>query len=205
MKIIKFKPYLFLFFIFLYSCTSHLPLLENQSNTNFFLDSDYLIGPGDNLKIEVWENIDISVTALVRPDGKITVPLIEDVKAEGLSPCQLARSVERRLKHYIKNPLVSVSVLSFNGTFSDKIRVVGEAQRPEAVPFRTGMTLLDVVIQVGGLTNYAAGNRATLIRKTHNGENQYRIRLEDLIKSGDITANSQVYPGDIIIIPEAYF
>lgn len=191
--------------LLLNACSSPYPLLENQTQFNTPNRADYRIGPGDNVKIDVWENPDVSVTVPVRPDGKVTMPLIEDIHAEGKTPYEFARSVEADLKKYINDPIVTVTVLSFVGTFSDKVRVVGEAQRPEAVPYRTGMTLLDLMIQVGGLTDFAAGNRATLIRKEDNVEQQYRVRLDDLVKSGDISANAIVYPGDIIIIPEAYF
>lgn len=184
--------------------TSH-PLLEKQTQFDVPNRQDYRIGPGDSINIDVWENPDVSVTTPVRPDGKATLPLVQDIQAEGKTPYEFARSVETALKNYINDPIVTVTVLSFVGTFSDKVRVVGEAQQPQAVPYRTGMTLLDLMIQVGGLTDFAAGNRATLIRKVEGRDHQFSVRLDDLVKDGDISANAVVYPGDIIIIPEAYF
>lgn len=191
--------------LYLTACGSPYPLLEKQTQFEVPNRQDYRIGPGDNINIDVWENPDISVTTPVRPDGKATIPLVQDIEAEGKTPYEFARSVETALKNYINDPIVTVTVLSFVGTFSDKVRVVGEAQQPQAVPYRTGMTLLDLMIQVGGLTDFAAGNRATLIRQVEAREHQFSVRLDDLVKDGDISANSPVYPGDIIIIPEAYF
>ncbi|MFO1257161.1 MAG: XrtA/PEP-CTERM system exopolysaccharide export protein [Gammaproteobacteria bacterium] len=191
--------------LFLTACGTSYPLLENQTQFDAPNRQDYRIGPGDSINIDVWENPDISVTTPVRPDGKATLPLVQDIQAEGQTPYEFARSVETALKKYINDPIVTVTVLSFVGTFSDKVRVVGEAQQPQAVPYRTGMTLLDLMIQVGGLTDFAAGNRATLIRKVEGRDHQFSVRLDDLVKDGDISANALVYPGDIIIIPEAYF
>lgn len=165
----------------------------------------YLIGPGDQVDVFVWGNPDLSATVPVRPDGMITTPLVEDVPASGKTPTELARVMEKRLAKYIRNPVVTVIVTGFVGLYSEQIRVVGEAAKPQSLPFKKDMTLLDVMIAVGGLTDYAAGNSATLIRTVDGKRKQYRVRLDDLLKDGDITANVNMMPGDIVIIPEAWF
>ena len=166
---------------------------------------DYIIGPGDNLEIFVWRNEDISVTVPVRPDGKISTPLVEGMHAAGRTPNQLARAIEVELKKYIKNPVVTVIVKEFVGTFGEQIRVVGQAAEPRALAYRENITLLDVMIEVGGLTEFAAGNRAKIIRKMGGGEYQeIKVRLEDLIQDGDISANTKMQPGDVLIIPESW-
>lgn len=169
------------------------------------LSEDYRIGPGDTLQIFVWRNPEISTTVPVRPDGKISTPLVEDMVAVGKTPSELARDMETVLSVYIKSPSVNVIVSSFEGIPGAQVRVVGQAANPQAVPYREGMTVLDVIIAVGGLSESAAGNRAKLVRKV-NGQNvEYRIRLDDLINDGDITQNANIRPGDILIIPEAFF
>lgn len=168
-------------------------------------DFDYLIGPGDSLAVFVWRNPDVSGSATVRPDGKVTLPLVEDLPASGRTPSQLARDIEVALAEYIRDPLVSVTVSGFQGEYDQAVRVVGEAAKPQTIPFRKDMTVLDVMIAVGGLTQYAAGNKASIVRQTEEGQMQKRVRLEDLIKDGDISANVQMVPGDILIIPEAWF
>jgi polysaccharide export outer membrane protein len=165
----------------------------------------YLIGPGDQVDVFVWGNPDLSATVPVRPDGMITTPLVEDVPASGKTPTELARVMEKRLAKYIRNPVVTVIVTGFVGLYSEQIRVVGEAAKPQSLPFKKDMTLLDVMIAVGGLTDYAAGNSATLVRTVDGKRKQYRVRLDDLLKDGDITANVDMMPGDIVIIPEAWF
>ena len=165
----------------------------------------YHIGPGDNLNIFVWRNPELSVSVPVRPDGRINTPLVEDLKASGKTPTQLARDLENRLSNYVKNPVVTVMVSGFVGQYSEQIRVVGEATEPQAIPYRERMTLLDVMIRVGGLTEFAAGNRATLIREIDGKQKQYSVRLDDLIREGDISANVVMLPGDVLIIPEAWF
>jgi polysaccharide export outer membrane protein len=165
----------------------------------------YLIGPGDTLDIFVWGNPDLSSSVPVRPDGRITTPLVEDVAASGKTPSQLARDMEKLLARYVKNPVVTVVVTGFVGRYSEQIRVVGEATEPQALPFRERMTLLDVMIAVGGLTEYAAGNKATLIRTIDGQQQQYRVRIDDLVKDGDISANVDMLPGDVVIIPETWF
>ncbi|MBI5451163.1 MAG: polysaccharide biosynthesis/export family protein [Gammaproteobacteria bacterium] len=165
----------------------------------------YLIGPGDMLQIFVWGNPDLSTMVPVRPDGRLTTPLVEDIVASGKSPSQLAREMEERLAKYVKNPVVTVIVKEFVGRFSEQVRVVGEATKPQALPYRDHMTLLDLMIAVGGMTEFAAGNKARLVRKVGGKQTEIPINLDALIKSGDISANLDLLPGDILIIPESWF
>jgi polysaccharide export outer membrane protein len=166
---------------------------------------DYLIGPGDNLQIFVWRNPELTSTVPVRPDGRISVPLVEDMPAIGKTPTMLARDVEQVLKQYVQEPIVNVIVTGFVGPFGQQVRVVGEAAKPQAISFRANMSLLDVMIDVGGLTRFAAGNRAVIVRKVDGKEREQRVRLDDLIKDGDVSANVKMLPGDILIIPQSYF
>lgn len=165
----------------------------------------YLIGPGDNVQIFVWGNSELSATVPVRPDGMITTPLVEDVVASGMTPTLLAREMEKQLSKYIKSPVVTVIVTGFVGRFSEQIRVVGEAAQPQSLPYKDLISVLDVMITVGGLTEFAAGNKATVVRMVDGQQQQYRVRLDDLLKEGDISANMTMLPGDILIIPEAWF
>ena len=167
-------------------------------------DHRYKIGPLDQLNLIVWRNAELSATVTVRPDGRISVPLVEDVMAAGKSPAELAKEVEQVLSRVVRDPSVTVIVSSFQGIYGDQIRIVGEATRPQAVAFRQNMTILDVMIQAGGLTDFADGNAAVLVRGAEAGK-QYSVRLKDLLKRGDITANVQVRPGDIIIVPQSWF
>lgn len=167
-------------------------------------DYRYLIGPLDTLNIIVWRNPELSLTVSVRPDGKISTPLVEDLPAIGRNPTDLARDIEKSLAKYARDPVVTVVVSSFQGASSEQIRIVGEAAKPQAIPYRQNMTLLDVMIQVGGLTDFADGNSAVLVRGKESGK-QYSIRLKDLIRRGDISANVDVRPGDVIIIPQGWF
>lgn len=166
---------------------------------------EYVIGPLDTLNIFVWRNPEVSLSIPVRPDGRISTPLIEDLPAAGKTPTQLARDIEGQLAKYIQDPVVTVMVTGFQGPFSRQIRVVGEATRPAAIPFRDNMTLLDVMVAVGGITEFAAGNRATIVRVVDKEQKEFRVRLADLVKDGDITANVRVLPGDVLIIPESWF
>lgn len=166
---------------------------------------NYLIGPGDSVNIFVWRNGEVSTTVTVRPDGKITTPLVEDLPASGKTPTQLARDIEKALSIYIKDPIVTIIVGGFIGPYSEQIRVVGEAARPQALPYRQKMTLLDLMIAVGGITDFAAGNRASVVRFVDGKQKQFSVRIEDLIKDGDINANVDMLPGDILIIPESWF
>lgn len=165
----------------------------------------YIIGPGDTVDIFVWGNEELSASVPVRPDGRITTPLVEDVQASGKTPSQLARLMEQRLKRFIKNPIVTVVVTEFVGRHSEQIRVIGKAQEPQAIPYTENMTLLDVMIAVGGLTEFAAGNRATIVRIVNGEQKEFGVRLNDLVKYGDISENVDMRPGDILIIPESWF
>ena len=167
--------------------------------------SNYQIGPGDVLDIFVWRNPEISTQVPVRPDGKISTPLIEDMVAVGKTPSQLARDMEVVLATFIKSPSVNVIVTQFQGTFAEQVRVVGQAANPQAVPYREGMTVLDVMIAVGGLGEFAAGNRAKLVRKVDGVTREYRVRLSDLLDKGEIKHNVDIKPGDVLIIPESFF
>jgi polysaccharide biosynthesis/export protein len=164
----------------------------------------YKIGPGDTVNISVWRNPEISASVPVRPDGKLTAPLIEDLPAMGKDPTTLARDVEKALSKYIRDPVVTVIVGGFVGPYPEQIRVVGEAAKPQALPYRQGMTLLDLMIAVGGLTDFADGNKASIMRTSEGGK-QYGVRLKDLVKRGDISANVDVKPGDILLIPQSWF
>ncbi|MES9851489.1 MAG: XrtA/PEP-CTERM system exopolysaccharide export protein [Candidatus Thiodiazotropha sp. L084R] len=165
----------------------------------------YLIGPGDTLNVFVWGDQELTTDVVVRPDGLITTPLVEDLQASGKTPTQLARNLESRLSKFVKNPKVTVSVRQFVGRYTEQVRVVGQASQPQSIPFREGMTLLDVIIEVGGLTEFASGNSATIVRKINGKNSQYRVRLDDLIRDGDISANVKMMPGDVLIIPETWF
>jgi polysaccharide biosynthesis/export protein len=164
----------------------------------------YKIGPLDTLNIVVWRNPELSSTVTVRPDGFISTPLVEDMQAAGRNPADLSRDVEKALSKYIRDPVVSIVVAGFQGVYSDQIRIVGEAAKPQTVPYRQNMTILDVMIQAGGMTDFADGNGAVLIRGSEGGK-QYGVRLKDLLKRGDISANVGMMPGDIIIVPQSWF
>ena len=167
-------------------------------------DYRYLIGPLDIINIIVWRNPELSLVVPVRPDGKVSTPLVEDVQALGRNPTDLARDLEKALSKQLRDPIVTVVVTSFQGASSEQIRVIGEATKPQAIPYRQSMTLLDVMIQVGGLTDFADGNGAVLVRGKEDGK-QYSVRLKDLLKRGDISANVDVRPGDIVIVPQGWF
>ena len=165
----------------------------------------YLIGPGDQLTIFVWRNPEISGSFIVRPDGKVSTSLVEDIDVSGRTPTMLARELEEQLSTYINNPRVTVSLSRFNGPYSEQVRVIGEATSPRTVSYTQHMTLLDLMIEVGGLTQFADGNGAKLIRVVNNEQRTYNINIENLIKDGDIAENIDILPGDIVIIPEAWF
>lgn len=165
----------------------------------------YQIGAGDALTIFVWRNAELTTTVIVRPDGRISVPLIEDLYVEGKNPSDLAREIESELAVYIQDPLVTVMVGAFVGTFPQQVRIVGEATLPQAIPYRANMTVLDVVIATGGLTEFADGNNTTLVRLQDGELMEYRVRLDDLLEDGDISANVALLPGDILIVPETFF
>lgn len=167
-------------------------------------DHFYKIGALDTLNIVVWRNPDLSSSVTVRPDGRISLPLVENLEAAGRNPADLSRDIEKALAKFIREPVVTVIVSNFQGVSTEQIRIVGEATRPQAVPFRQNMTVLDVMIQAGGLTDFADGNGAVLVRGSEQGK-QYSLRLKDLIKRGDISANVEIKPGDIIIVPQSWF
>jgi polysaccharide export outer membrane protein len=181
--------------------TTSLPPAPAAAATS---DYSYVIGAGDNLNIIVWRNPELSGSYPVRPDGKMSAPLVDELVAQGKTSIELARDIEKKLATYVRDPIVTVIVTGFVGPFSEQIRVVGEAARPQFLPFRQKMSLLDVMIAVGGLTDYADGNRAVL-QRTSDGGKQYVVRLKDLIKRGDISANVEMRPGDILIIPQSFF
>ena len=167
-------------------------------------DYTYVIGAGDTLNIIVWRNPELSMVVPVRPDGKVAAPLVEEIVAQGKTSTQLARDVEKQLGKYVRDPVVTVLVTSFVGPYSEQVRVVGEAAKPQFLAFKKNMTLLDVMIAVGGLTDFAAGNSATIVRTSEGGK-QYSVRLKDLLKRGDVSANAEVKPGDILVIPQSWF
>jgi polysaccharide export outer membrane protein len=166
---------------------------------------DYIIGPGDNVNVIVWHNPEVSMSVPVRPDGKITTPLVEDLPAMGKTSTHLARDVEKALATFIQDPVVTVIVTGFTGPYTEQIRVIGEAGKPQALHYNKGMSLMDVMITVGGITNFAAGNKASIIRNIDGKTQHIAVRLDDLIKDGDISANIPVRPGDILVIPESFF
>ena len=189
-------------------CTSHSSLPEataHPSMTTNVNDYQYLIGPGDSLTIFVWRNPEISGSFIVRPDGKVTTALVEDLDVSGRTPTMLAREIEEKLATYINNPRVTVSVNGFSGPLSEQVRVIGEATNPRAINYTEHMTLLDLMIAVGGLTEFADGNDAKLIRVVDGRQTTFKIAIEDLISDGDISKNVDMLPGDIVIIPEAWF
>ena len=180
--------------------TQHPPAPATASNADY----RYVIGPLDTVNVIVWRNPELSLSVPVRPDGRITTPLVEDIPALGRNPAELARDLEKALAKYIRDPVVTVLVTSFAGSSNEQIRIVGEAAKPQAVPYRQNMTLLDVIIIVGGLTDFADGNKAVLVRGSEKSK-QYSVRLGDLVRRGDISANVEMRPGDVLIIPQSWF
>jgi polysaccharide biosynthesis/export protein len=168
---------------------------------------EYIIGPMDQLSIFVWRNPELSTKVQVRPDGRITVPLINDMPAVGKTPAMLADDLKYALGEYIKDPIVSVIVENFSGTYSQQVRVVGATEKPASIPYRANMTALDAMIAVGGLSEFASGNRSRLVRvdKATGKQREYKVRLGDLLKNGDISANVKLEPGDVLIIPQSMF
>jgi polysaccharide export outer membrane protein len=170
------------------------------------VEGPYIIGPGDTLSVFVYQSPQLSLgDVTVRPDGRLSLPLIPDIEAANKTPTALAGDIEKRLKKYVNDPNVSVIVRSFNGPLNRQIRVVGEATEPIAIPYRAGMTLLDVMIATKGLTRYAAGNRAVILRDIAGKPHTIHVHLSDLIKDGDVRENTAMAPGDTLIIPESYF
>ena len=167
--------------------------------------AEYIIGPGDTLDIFVWHNADLSRTMPVRPDGRIGMPLVGETVAVGKTPAALAAELQDKLMPFVVDPLVTVIPTQFVGLFTKQIRVIGEAAMAKAISFRTAMTTLDVLIEVGGLTRYADGDRSVLVREVNGKQTSYRVRLDSLIRDGNIGANVDMQPGDILIIPQRYF
>jgi len=203
-----FKVGLLLLATLLSACNSNNTLPSatlHPSNTANINSYKYLIGSGDVLNIFVWRNPEVSGSFVVRPDGMITTSLVEDIKVTGKTPTELARSIEGILATYLRDPIVTVTVENFVGPFSEQVRVIGEAAQPRAINYTQHMTLLDVMIQVGGLTEFADGNDAVLIRIEDGQQKQYQVKIDQLLKEGEISANVDMLPGDIIIIPEAWF
>ena len=168
---------------------------------------EYVIGPLDQLNIFVWRNPELSAKVQVRPDGRITTPLVADMPAVGKTPAVLAEDMKKALSEYIKDPIVQVIVENFSGTFSQQVRIVGATEKPASIPYRANMTLLDAMIAVGGLSQYAAGNKAKLVRydRDTGKQHEYQIQVGRLLKQGDSSANVRLEPGDVIIIPESMF
>ena len=183
-------------------CAARAPMVVDNSAVPLH---DYLIGPGDNVNIIVWRNPEVSMSVPVRPDGKITTPLVEDLPASGKTSTELARDIEKALAKFIQQPVVTVIVTGFTGTYGEQIRVIGQAARPQALPYRRDMSLMDVLIAVGGVTEFASGNGASIIRKVDGKLQKMPVRLNDLIKDGDISANMAMRPGDVLVIPESFF
>ena len=181
------------------------PATIQQSTTTDVASYKYLIGAGDTVNIFVWRNPEVSGTFTVRPDGMITTSLVEDIPVSGKTPTELAREIEKILATYLRDPVVTVTVNNFVGPFSEQVRIVGEAAEPKSISYKQNMTLLDVMIAVGGLTEFADGNDAKLVRIENGTQKQYDIFIEDLLKNGQIAANVDILPGDIIVIPETWF
>lgn len=192
----------------LLGCASGRPTVdarEIQSAANAAPSTEYSIGAGDSLQIFVWDHADLSTSVQVRPDGKISTPLVEDLQAAGKTPTRLARDIEGVLSEYVRTPVVTVIMQGFVGEQAQQVRVVGQAVSPQALQYRQGMTVLDVMIQVGGLSEFAAGNRAKIVRRTNSDAVEIKVRLDDLINDGDIEENVQMQPGDVLIIPQSWF
>lgn len=167
-------------------------------------DSQYVIGPGDTIQIFVWRNPELSVSVPVRPDGRISTPLVEDMVAVGKTPTQLARDVEGVLVEYVRSPQVNVIVSNAVSTFS-QVKGLGQVKNPQAVPYREGMRVLDLVLAVGGLNDYAAGNRAKVVRQVAGRQTEMRVKLKDLMNGGDMRQNLELKPGDVLIVPSSFF
>ncbi len=181
------------------------PELSGEAPTQLSEAPNYIIGARDELNIFVWQNPDLSVTIPVRPDGRVSTPLIGDMQAAEKTPEDLAKDISKELEKFIVDPVVTVSVTKFAGPYSRQVRIVGQAAQPMAIAFNDRMTLLDAMIAVGGMTEFAAGNRSVIVRVENGQEKSYTVRLDDLLLDGDVSANVPLLPGDIIIIPESWF
>jgi polysaccharide export outer membrane protein len=181
--------------------TAYPPLRDSGGEVS----APYLIGAGDTLRITVWHNPELSASLPVRPDGKITTPLVEDMQASGKTATQLARDIEKVLARYVQGPVVSVMVTGFVGPYSQQVRVIGEAAKPQALAYRENMTLLDVMAAVGGITDFADGDKASILRTVEGKSQQFGVRLTSLLKRGDLSANVLMRPGDVLVIPQSLF
>ncbi len=188
--------------LLLAGCSAALPPVAQPEPS---VTAPYLVGPGDILNVVVWRSPELSMVAPVRPDGKITTPLAEDMQASGRTATQIARQIEQALSRYVQNPVVTVIVTNFTGSYSQQVRVIGEATRPQALAYREDMTLLDVMIAAGGITDFAAGNKASILRSEGGKTYQFGVLLTDLVKRGDVSANVKMRPGDVVIIPQSIF
>ncbi|GAC18533.1 XrtA/PEP-CTERM system exopolysaccharide export protein [Paraglaciecola arctica] len=211
MKIVRWTQLFLLSFglIVMAGCSTNSSLLPGATTrpslTTSIDDYKYLIGPGDNVNIFVWRNPEVSGSFTVRPDGMITTSLVEDLQVSGKTPTALARDVEKELSKYIRDPIVTVSVGRFSGPYSEQVRVIGEAASPQAISYQEDMSLLDLMVAVGGITEFANGDGSKLIRVVNGEQKEYTVHIDRLIKEGDISANVDILPGDILIIPEAWF
>jgi polysaccharide export outer membrane protein len=188
--------------LMLAGCSASYPPLPQSGQA---VDPPYLVGPGDTLNVVVWRSPELSISVPVPPDGKITTPLVEDLQASGKTTTQIAREIERVLIRYVQSPVVTVMVTNFAGPYSQQVRVIGEVTKAQALAYREKMTLLDVMIAVGGLTDFAAGNRASIRRSEGGKSQQFGVRLHDLMRGGDLSANVEIRPGDVLVIPQSYF
>lgn len=195
-------------FSMLTGCSDELtlpPVGITASTASYENSSDYRLGPGDVVNVVVWHNTDLSSQVPVRPDGRISMPLLGDVVAAGKTPMDLAKEIKDKLKPYVKDPLVTVTPTQFVGPIARQVRVIGEAVQPRAVPYSSNMTLLDVMIAVGGLTRYADGDRAVIVRLEKGTQKTYHVHLDGLIRDGDVSENVALEPGDVLIIPQRFF
>lgn len=176
---------------------------DDKPSAGVDVPTDYLIGPGDSLQIFVWDHADLTAAVQVRPDGKISTPLVEDLQAAGKSPTALARDVEKVLSTYVRSPVVTVIVQGFVGSAEQQVRVVGQSAQPKALRYRQDMTVLDVIIEVGGLSEFAAANRARIVRTVNGKRTEIRVKLDDLLNKGKMENNVHMMPGDVLIIPRS--
>jgi polysaccharide export outer membrane protein len=193
------------------SCASSPPVAQTTTPTAASgaaapkpADNDYIIGPGDTLQVFVWRNPELSTSVPVRPDGKISTPLVEDMVAVGKTPPQLARDMEKVLSEYVRSPKVNIIVSTAASAYS-RVQVVGQVVHPQSIPYREGMTVLDAVLQVGGLGQFASGNRARVVRMVNGKETVIHVKLDNLVNGGDVKENIQLKPGDVLVVPQSIF
>jgi len=192
--------------LILAGCASNGSISASKiSGASVGAQADYKIGAGDNLRIFVWRNEDLSTSVVVRPDGKISMPLVNDMVAAGKTPSQLTEDLTKALSEYIRSPKVNVIVVSFVGTFADQIRVVGQAVHPKVVSYRAGMTILDVMLECNGLAEHSAGNKTKVLRTVDGKQQKIAVKLNDLLYEGDVTQNISMLPGDVVVVPLSIF